>query len=422
MGFFSRSDPAQATQSCKSACCAGKQADDQLSQAAGMRMGALSNAGVPNENQMAVDEKARAALPANASPCQKKAVELAPTLARFERYRKALPYAKAAHDMNKRTGQSANDEDKSVKQECLTRLPANAEQLNKELGLPPGTIKPGDLRQDDSGFRAALYRDDATGKLILVARDTNPNSLVDWQTNTRNGQGLDTDQYSASRELSRALSQGGVSFDVAGYSKGGGLAQEMALVNPQAQAYVFNSAGLHEASLARTGNTDFNSLVNRTRAFSADNEFLTYMNGTTDPAQQVANARFLRRELQGDHWFEVDPLEITHRNPANPKGDNDPAFAGARDAYFKELDGFISGLEADRAAGRTFSSFPPVRAAQKETVVGSMAYASKKLGAENAGPNLGKLNQHLMENVLDPMKKSIDKDRDALQSFLKGCR
>ena len=217
--------------------------------------------------------------------------------------------------MNRRLGASQADKDKPVDVECLTRLPTDAKDLNKSLGLPPNTIKPEQLRQEDTGFRAALYRDEATGRVIVVPRDTQPTSLVDWQTNTRNGHGLDTDQYKAARVLSTKLTQNDVDFDVAGYSKGGGIAQEMALLNPSANAFVFNSAGLHENSLNRTGNTDFASLSERTQAFSAQGDFLTYMNSTTDPAPQIANAHVLRRDVAGENRKLIDPMQIDHRNP-----------------------------------------------------------------------------------------------------------
>jgi hypothetical protein len=357
----------------------------------------------------------------DASPCEKKAHQLGPTLRRFNRYRSALPAARAASDMNARLGATAQDEDKGVEAPCLTRLPTDAATLSKALGLPEGTIQPRDLRQENTGFRAVLYRDEATGKLLLVARDTQPTSLVDWKTNTRNGEGLDTDQYKGARNIAQKLFESGVDFDVSGYSKGGGLAQEMALINPKAEAFVFNSAGLHENSLQRTGNTDFSSLVQRTRAFSAQGDFLTYMNSTTDPAQQIDNALFLRREVAGENRPWINPMKINHRSPASPNGKEDPDFGADRDAYLKELDASAQRLQQDFAAGKPLRSFPPVRAAQQETVVGSDSATGNFLGADQPGPNLGKLNQHLMKNVLGPMEKSVEADREALQAFLQGC-
>ena len=43
------------------------------------------------------------------------------------------------------------------------------------------------------------------------------------------------------------------------------------------------------------------------------------------------------------------------------------------------------------------------------------------LGADKPGPNLGKLNQHLMKNVLGPMQENVEADRQALQGFLQSC-
>lgn len=166
---------------------------------------------------------------------------MVPILCRFNRYREALPYARAALDMNK-LGDSPKppkkDEPPQPKAKCLTRLPVTAEALCKELGLPAGTIKDVDLRNDETGFRAAMYRDESTGTLILVGRDTQPTSLADWQTNTRNGDGKDTPQYVAMRKLSGALADRNIPFDMAGYSKGGGLAQEAGLMNTSGKVFV----------------------------------------------------------------------------------------------------------------------------------------------------------------------------------------
>ena len=161
-------------------------------------------------------------------PCEQRALTLGPTLRRFNRYREALPYARAAYDVNQLDDEPGGARSK----DCLTRLPNTADKLNKELGLPPGTINDQDLRDDSTGFRAEMYRDDATGKLILVARDTQPTSLVDWQTNTRNGEGKDTEQYAAMQKLSGRLFDNNVSFNIAGYSKGGGLAQQACMKTP----------------------------------------------------------------------------------------------------------------------------------------------------------------------------------------------
>ncbi|MDO9224833.1 MAG: hypothetical protein Q8M09_04355 [Pseudomonadota bacterium] len=414
--MFSRNEKPSAKKACVNPCKAAKESDDTLSTTAQERIQSFTGKPEPANGLLPSDDSP-SLMSADSSACKKRALSLGPTLRRFNRYREAMPYARAANDMNKLGDKAGGKQTK----DCLTRLPDSGEDLCKELGLPPGTITDQDLRDDSTGFRAEMYRDEASGKLILVARDTQPKSLVDWQTNTRNGEGKDTDQYAAMRDLSGDLADNGVAFDVAGYSKGGGLAQEAALVNPSARAYVFNSAGLHENSLVRTGAQDFQSLESRTRAFSADNDFLTYMNETRDPQQQIDNARFLRRELEGENRSMPDPMKIDHRNPELSDSDDDPKFEQDRAAYFKEIDGMIVRMEQDQAAGRVVRAFPPVRAGQKETIPGSDSWLGNRFGANDPGPNLGKLVQHQMGNVLGPMEKNLTDDRKALQEFLKKC-
>ncbi|MCP4398922.1 MAG: DUF2974 domain-containing protein [bacterium] len=398
-----------ATKECIDPCKNLKEKDDIFSSAVENRIESLTGRPKPAANS------------ADMGPCQKQALALGPTISRFNRYRETLPYAGAANDMNSQLGATEKDKDKPVKADCLTRLPVKADELCRELGLKPGSIKDVDLRDETTGFRAVMYRDESSGKLILVARDTQPKSLVDWQTNILNGQGRDTDQYKAMRELSGQMKDENIDFNVAGYSKGGGLAQEAALINTKAQAYVFNASGLHENSLSRTGTTDFKSLESRTQAFSASNDFLTFMNETIDPQQQIENSQFLRRELAGDNRSAPNPMKIDHRNPHLSNSKDDLNFARDRDALLQEMDGMVQQMEQDNAAGQPLRSFPPVRAGRKETIPNSASFMGNLCSADNPGPNLGKLVQHLMPNLLKAMKNNIKIDRKTLEGFLKKC-
>jgi hypothetical protein len=367
----------------------------------------------------------------NAKPeCIKRSQDVMSDRERFNSYREALPYAQAASDLNE-LGDGDDDKKKQLKREkaCVSMLPVDdADKLNAELGLPKGTITDEMLRNDKTGFRAALFRDESTGKLILAGRDTQPNSLVDWQTNTRNGQGLDTPQYKAMRDLAKILKKKKVECDLSGYSKGGGLAQEAGLISKKSKVYVFNSAGLHEKSLARTGgHKSFDKLESRTKSFSSEGEFLTFMNDTTDTKQQVANAKFLRDELKGDGWFEAYPMKVKYRNPEmkaklDKKGwfdsDPDPDFAQDKADYIKELDGMIVQYEEKLKKGEDFRIFPPIHSGSHQTVVGSGDYIPG-LGTKN--PNIAKMAQHLMSRVLGPMKKSVDRDRLSLDKFVSMC-
>ncbi|MFN7888283.1 MAG: hypothetical protein ACK5OR_05775, partial [Betaproteobacteria bacterium] len=113
--------------------------------------------------------------------------------------------------------------------------------------------------------------------------------------------------------------------------------------------------------------------------------------------------------------------QIDHRSPQFPDGDDDPAFTEARSAYFGELDAMIARMQQDRAAGLPLRSFPPVRAGQQEVVPDSDTLMGNLLGASSPGPSLGKLYQHQMPKVLDPMEKRVERDREALEDFLERC-
>jgi hypothetical protein len=415
MPGFNPTVPATGQICCSSPCASGQAADDRLSDASAARIQSLTGEAVPTN--AGPDAPQQPPVPADASACAKKASTLAPVLQRFNRYRDALPSARAATDLNQ-LGDKAGDKASSMP--CLTRLPTDGAGLTQALGLPPGSIADSDLRDDTTGFRAAMYRDESTNSLILVPRDTQPDSLVDWETNTRNGTGLDTEQYTQMRQLTGTLKNDGVDFDLAGYSKGGGMAQEAGLVNTDAGVTVFNSAGLHDNSLTRTGTDDFDSLTSRTKAFSAKGDFLTYMNNTTDPQQNLTNARFLRQELAGEGPG-INPINIKTIDPATRSAKPGADFVQAKQDYLKELDDHIASTQSALDEGRAVEGFPPVRAGMKETINDSGSFAGNLLGANSDQPTLGKLYQHKTDGVLDSLESNVKDDRKTLQSFLSKC-
>jgi len=399
------------------ACCQADHArDDQLSQASSARIAALAGRRGPVHGAAAPAATSAAPRGRVESDCAAKARALGPVIQRFDRYREALPSARAAADLNE-LGDEPGDQPSA--KPCLTRLPVRAQGLNEALGLKAGTLSDTDLRNDDTGFRAALYRDEGTGRMILVPRDTQPDSLVDWQANTRNGLGEDTPQYRSMRGLTRKLAANDQVFDIAGYSKGGGLAQEGGLVSALSQVRLFNSAGIPAAALARTGQADFGDLTTRTRLFSSDGDFLTFMNTTTDPGQNIINAHFLRQELAGEGSW-IAPIDIRTANPAT-RGHPSAAFAAQKATYLQELDEQIDRMQTAYDTGGAVSGFPPVRASSSETIVDSATWIGTALGAGSDQPSLGKLNQHKMQVVLGAMERDVKNDRQQLQEFLKAC-
>ncbi len=419
---FDRNAQPSSIAPCANPCQTAKGADDQLSSSAHGLMEFYN--GFPEQaTGMSPGDDGPMLLPADLNPCQEQALTLGPTLRRFNRYREALPYARATFDMNQ-LGDQPGTTPVSSKAPCLTRLPDTADALCDALKIPRGSLKDTDLVNNETGFRAVIYKDQASGRLILVSRDTEATSLVDWKTNTRNGDNQQTDQYSAMQALTATLVDQNVKFDMAGYSKGGGLAQVAGLINtdPQSKVMVFNSAGIPDRYCDDAGIATVNSLMARTSAFSAEDDFLTYMNNTTDPEQRIENAKFLRRELAGDNRYLIHPMKIDHRNPEHPDGEKDPDFKSDLKKYFEELDSKIQQMESDYAAGLPVAGFPPVRAFQKEVIPDSMDKDfSKGFLPRARGPNLSKLNQHLIKNVLDPMESTYQNDRDSLSDFISNC-
>ncbi len=364
--------------------------------------------------------------------CATRAPGMTDVANRFDRYGAALPSARAANDLNQLQDKDAFS---GSAPDCLERLPLNADALNRELGIPadsPNAITDQDLRNDKIGHRSAIFRSKADGRLIMVSRDTQPDTLVDWKTNIDNGRGMATDQYAATRRLATKMNASGQTFDIGGYSKGGGLAQEAGLLSPNSNVYVFNSAGLHENSLGRTGQAGFDDLARRTSSFSAEEDFLTFMNTTTDPAREVRNAEYLRGQLAGDNW--PAPMEILYENPEHKElagkrswfdGDlrkqkklAQEAFEAKRQEFFESVDEMINSARATEGYDRLF---PPVRSGTHDTIPNSMTWTSRRLGAEGPEASLGKLNQHKMDKVLPAMETQHDADRATLQKFLDDC-
>src|SRR4051812_27913151 len=129
MASFSRTASADARAPCKACCRADHARDDALSRATTARIAALASRREP----------VRAAVPAAAAVgapdsgvvgCAQQARALAPVVQRFDRYREALPSARAAADLSELGDESGNE---ASARPCLTRLPARAGPLGSAL-------------------------------------------------------------------------------------------------------------------------------------------------------------------------------------------------------------------------------------------------------------------------------------------------
>ncbi|MET0225823.1 MAG: Mbeg1-like protein [Dokdonella sp.] len=116
--------------------------------------------------------------------------------------------------------------------------------------LAQANIQPGQLDDPSTGFRAALYRDDA-GHVVLAFAGTDPKSGKDWLADGAQAAGLPTAQYDeAVRVATLAKKEFGGNLVLTGHSLGGGLAS-VASVATNSAAVTFNAAGVNNSTLSR---------------------------------------------------------------------------------------------------------------------------------------------------------------------------
>lgn len=140
--------------------------------------------------------------------------------------------------------------------------------------LPPALRRPELWRNDNTDFRAGLYKeaDELGGRIVLAYRGTAHGES--WLTDAAQSNGVRTEQYAAARRLAQIVrSVYGPNVVVTGHSLGGGLATEASAVTG-ARGATFNPAGLHDESLHDTGRRPSDA-ASRITDYHVDTELLS---------------------------------------------------------------------------------------------------------------------------------------------------
>lgn len=184
------------------------------------------------------------------------------------------------------------------------------EDLDKR-GLRPAT--PGELvklglidpetgvdltRIEGSNFRSEVFvRGD---EYIIGFKGTTMTSGEDWNTNARQGLGMETAYYSQAVEIGQtasAMAPGKVRF--AGHSLGGGLASAASAVSG-APAHTYNAAGLHPNTVA-----GYDIAAAPVQAYYVEGDALSAMQDNVPLAPQAAGTRRPLAPARNRTWTDV---------------------------------------------------------------------------------------------------------------------
>ncbi|AJP57862.1 hypothetical protein UC34_14495 [Pandoraea vervacti] len=142
-----------------------------------------------------------------------------------------------------------------------------------------------------SGHFAAVYADALSNKIIVANRGTEigiaGRASVDWMHNIRQALGLTSTQYDKAVGLARSLAwtYGAKTLVFTGHSLGGGLATAQTSVVPGSRGLTFDSAGLHNRTVARHSASPASS---RITAYYVDGEALSLLQETVKHAERLA--------------------------------------------------------------------------------------------------------------------------------------
>lgn len=169
----------------------------------------------------------------------------------------------------------------------------------KQLG-----VKPGDLQNKNTGYKAAIYKSQLEEPPKLVVAFAGTDDGPDVGSDVRQGIGMKDPQYDSAMALTNTVAANakGMQVETTGHSLGGGLASAGSAVSG-VKGNTFNAAGLHKNT---TGN-----LSAADRAAHAKNVNAFY--NTSDPLNKTQDAALLMPDAYGNRYA-VPPAPEHHHS------------------------------------------------------------------------------------------------------------
>lgn len=256
-------------------------------------------------------------------------------------------------------------------QEMRKLLPKLDERAFKELTVP-----------ENSDYRAAVYRENATGKTFLVFRDTK--TLHDWtRGNIPQGFGARTPEYYEKAKALGKLLKSGIpdneKLEIVGYSLGGGMAAAAAKQTGSI-ATTFNAPGVHPNTLG----SDAKSALAKIASYAVDGEPVSYF--SSHHARTV---------------LESVGAGLLMAPVAGPFAGLLPATAGTIAALnaFPPPDGKLTILPAaDLGGGPSGALLPLGQLVRGSPLAGAASSLGPELDFIGAAPP-GSIERHMMRNV-----------------------
>lgn len=140
-------------------------------------------------------------------------------------------------------------------------------------------LKPKDLEQPGSEFRAQVYEPDPKVfgndmKPTVVFKGTTPSSTEDWANNLKQGLNMESSYYKNAVGIGKSVSESGQQVEMAGHSLGGGMASAASRASGR-PATTFNAAGLNPKTVERYGGTVHNPASENITVYQVAGEMLT---------------------------------------------------------------------------------------------------------------------------------------------------